>query len=338
VKRIQLGNTVFEGNNDVYVLDGDPVTLVDTGIAVPDVEADLREGLAEFGIAFADVEQILLTHWHYDHSGLAGTIQAAGDATVRAHSADAPLVAGEEDAIRAARSYRKGLFDEWGIPADKREELQRYLDRDDVLVGRAADVTPFEDGDVFRAGDRDLEAVHLPGHAAGLCGYAFEGESGTEVFSGDAVLPKYTPNVGGADVRVEDPLATYADSLVRFAEREFARAWPGHRDPIDDPTGRALTILEHHRQRTRNVVDVLREHGPADAWTVSAHLFGELSEIHILHGPGEAYAHLDHLENAGAIERDGDEYRLLETDPDVDALFPRVDRERLPSNETSKNA
>lgn len=325
MQRIQLGNTVFEGRNDAYVLTGDPTTLVDTGIAVADVEADLRDGLAEFGLGFEDVEQILLTHWHYDHSGLAGTIQAAGDATVRIHTADAPLVAGQRPSIHAERDRRKQLFDEWGIPTPKREELQRYLDRDDLLAGNPADVTPFEDGDVLRAGNRDLEVVHLPGHAAGLCGFAFDGDRGEEVFSGDAVLPKYTPNVGGADVRVEHPLATYADSLVRFAERGFARAWPGHRDPIDDPAGRALTILEHHRERTRNVVDVLAEHGPADAWTVSAHLFGELAEIHILHGPGEAYAHLDHLETAGVVERDANDYRLVESDPDVDALFHRVD-------------
>jgi glyoxylase-like metal-dependent hydrolase (beta-lactamase superfamily II) len=341
VQRIQLGNTVFEGQNNVYVLSGEPTTLVDTGIAVPDVEADLRDGLAEFGLTFADVEQILLSHWHYDHSGLAGTIQEAGEATVRVHTADAPLVSGNEPSIHAERERRERLFDEWGLPGDKREELQRYLDRDNLLAGRPAEVTPFEHGDVIRAGGRDLEVVHLPGHAAGLCGFAFdagaegadegsEREAGredshdTELFSGDAVLPKYTPNVGGADVRVEDPLATYADSLVRFAKREFDRAWPGHRDRIDDPTGRALTILEHHRERTRNVVDVLADHGPADAWTVSAHLFGELAEIHILHGPGEAYAHLNHLDNAGVVDRDGDEYRLVDPDPDVDALFPRV--------------
>ena len=358
VQRIQLGNTVFEGQNNVYVLSGDPTTLVDTGIAVPDVKTDLRDDLAEFGLTFADIEQVVLSHWHYDHSGLAGAIQEAGGATVRVHAADAPLVSGNKPSIHAERERRETLFDEWGLPTDKREELQQYLDRDNLLAGQPAEVTPFEDGDVIRAGSRDLTVVHLPGHAAGLCGFAFDSEAGgedaaetrgedavetrgedavetrgedaaedshsQEIFSGDAVLPKYTPNVGGADVRVEDPLATYADSLVRFAKRDFARAWPGHRDQITDPTERALTILEHHRERTRNVVDVLAEHGPADPWTVSAHLFGKLTEIHILHGPGEAYAHLDHLESAGVIDRAGDDYRLVDSDPDIDALFPRV--------------
>ncbi|MFB6095996.1 MAG: MBL fold metallo-hydrolase [Haloferacaceae archaeon] len=333
MKRIQLGNTVFEGENNAYVLEGDTVALVDTGIAHPEVEQDLRDGLAEFGLSFADVDEVFLTHWHHDHSDLAATIQAEGGATVRAHEADAPLISGEERSVHEALERREELFDEWGIPAAKREELDEYLIDSPVTKGEPAEVVPFADGDVFRAGDRDLEVVHLPGHAKGLCGFAFErprdddraGDGREEVFSGDAVLPKYTPNVGGADVRVERPLATYAESLVRFAERDFARAWPGHRQPIADPSARAATILEHHRERTANVLAVLAEHGPADAWTVSAQLFGELHAIHIMHGPGEAYAHLDHLTDAGAVEKDGAEYRLVDADVDVASLFPSVE-------------
>ena len=37
VKRIQLGNTVFEGANDVYLLDGETTALVDTGVSLPQV-------------------------------------------------------------------------------------------------------------------------------------------------------------------------------------------------------------------------------------------------------------------------------------------------------------
>jgi len=70
------------------------------------------------------------------------------------------------------------------------------------------------------------------------------------------------------------------------------------------------------------VLDVLADEGPATAWEVSAALFGDLSEIHVLHGPGEAFAHLDHLADAGIIEPDGTAYRLIDPEPDVDALFP----------------
>jgi hypothetical protein len=60
---------------------------------------------------------------------------------------------------------------------------------------------------------------------------------------------------------------------------------------------------------------------------VSAALFGDLDEIHILHGPGEAYAHLAHLAAAGVVERRGRQYALT-TDPetvDVAELFSVAD-------------
>jgi hypothetical protein len=49
-----------------------------------------------------------------------------------------------------------------------------------------------------------------------------------------------------------------------------------------------------------------------------------LKEIHILHGPGEAWAHLDHLAHAGVVERDGHRYRLVDAEVDVASLFPTV--------------
>ena len=347
MKRIQLGNTVFEGENDAYLIEADRTTLVDTAVAVPAARADLREGLAEHGVDFADVDAVVLTHWHPDHAGLAGEIQDEGGAAVYVHEVDAPLVDGRERPFARDPASQRETFERWGMPAEARERLTAFFERAGTdIYGREADVTPIADGERIDLGGVTLETVHLPGHTAGLCAFAFDprtvpghdpvresdGGAGSgddrddanppaEAFTGDALLPRYTPNVGGADVRVEEPLAAYADSLVRIVERDWDAAHPGHRERIDDPSGRAAEILDHHRDRTRRVIGVL-ESGPATAWEVSAALFGDLEEIHTLHGPGEAFAHLDHLERAGVLERDGTAYRLVEPDPDVDDLFP----------------
>ena len=324
---VTLGNFAFEGLNNCYVLGLEPdatTTLVDTGDAYPSTETELREGLAELGIGFADVEAVFLTHWHEDHTGLAGTIQQESGATVHVHEADAPLVSGDEAARAAMRERMESLVAEWGMPRASREELFGFMDGAEA-GGEPPSVTPFAGDETFDLGSVTLDPVHLPGHAAGLAGFEFETGRGTELFSGDALLPYYTPNVGGADVRVEGALAAYLETLTGIVEADYARAWPGHRGAIVDPAGRAADIVAHHRHRTERVVDVLRE-GPADPWTVSAELFGDLSSIHILHGPGESHAHLEHLEAAGVVAGAGQprEYELLESDPDLDALFPDV--------------
>jgi glyoxylase-like metal-dependent hydrolase (beta-lactamase superfamily II) len=322
--QVQLGNNAFEGQNNCYVLcpDSDRVTLVDTGIAMPETEQELRDGLADYGLEFADIDQILLTHWHMDHVGLAGEIQAESGCVVRAHEADAGLIEQDPHAEAESRETLERLVDEWGMPEASQEELLAFLEMGEGGAGEAPDVTPFTGGETFRAGDGiELEAVHLPGHSVGLTGFAFDGRDGRELFSGDALLPYYTPNVGGADTRVEEPLADYLDTLAGIVDAGYARAWPGHRGTIVDPVGRAADIVVHHRERTGKVVDVLHE-GPANPWGVSAALFGDLSTIHILHGPGEAYAHLHHLAEAGVVGRDGRDYVLVDHLADLDTLFP----------------
>ena len=349
VHRIQLDNTVFEGQNAVYLIEADQTTLVDTAVATPAVRADLEADLERHGVGFSDVDTVVLTHWHPDHAGLAGAIQAESGARVVVHAADAPIVDGSEEPLTADPERQRETFTAWGMPAAARERLRSFFESAATgLVERDPTVTPVEDGDLVDLGGVTLETVHLPGHTAGLCGFAFDpttveavdstgggrpsdarlddgrtddGTDRSAIFTGDALLPRYTPNVGGADVRVEDPLATYAASLARLVDRDPAVAHPGHRDRIDEPARRAAEILAHHRERTARVVGVL-DRGPATAWETSTALFGDLEGIHVLHGPGEAFAHLDHLVGAGVAERDETTYHLVESTPDVDALFP----------------
>jgi glyoxylase-like metal-dependent hydrolase (beta-lactamase superfamily II) len=319
VHRITLGNTEFEGNNAAYLFDGERTTLVDTGIATAAVRQDVEEGLADHGVSVGDLDAILLTHWHIDHAGLAGAFQAVGGATVHAHPRDAPLVARDPGAEAELEAIRDRKFAEWGMPEEPKGRLLSFFEAASDQQGAGAEVTTLADGDTVQAGDETLLAVHTPGHTDGHLAYVRE--DGT-VLTGDALLPKYTPNVGGADPRVERPLGRYLDTLSWLDGEEFDRAYPGHRDPIDDPSGRARDIVGHHQERAVRVLDYLRDSGPADPWTVSAHLFGGLEGIHIMHGPGEAYAHLDHMERHGLLAVEDGRYRIREDRPELSSLFP----------------
>ncbi|MFB6069725.1 MAG: MBL fold metallo-hydrolase [Halanaeroarchaeum sp.] len=313
--QIQLTNNAFEGRNSVYLLDGEgPLTLVDTGVATPAVRSELEGKLEDVGVTFADLERVVLTHWHHDHAGLAGAIQEAGDASVYVHEADAPLIRKDADALADLDDAQRRCLDQWDMPVAARDELLSFLEIHEDFRGEPVDVTPLSDGDVIEAGPLAVEVVHLPGHAKGLAAFAFERDGRREAFVGDAILPKYTPNVGGADVRVERPLANYLASLERIVGLELDRAWPGHRGPIFAPSERARDIRTHHEERTDRVLDVLDRRGPSTAWEVSAELFGGLESIHILHGPGEAFAHLDHLVHEDVVAVSDGKYDLVDPD------------------------
>ncbi|WP_247728742.1 MBL fold metallo-hydrolase [Halovivax limisalsi] len=320
---ISLGNHEFEGENNAYLLESaGEVALIDTGIPRPAIRTQLEAGLDAAGRTLADVDAVVLTHHHLDHAGLAGAVADAGGADVFVHETDAPLVRRDDDAVATEYALRARRFDEWGMPADQRSALQAFFDRAPTAEPPAR-VVELVDGDEIDVGDATLRTRFAPGHTAGHAIYEFDRAGATEALVGDVVLPTYTPNVGGADLRLDRPLTRYVETLTAVVERDYERVWPGHRDVIDGPAARAREILAHHRDRLENVLDVLEPDETHTAWEISAELFGELDRVHILHGPGEAHSHVEYLVDRGAAERVADEESgrigYLRADESIDA-------------------
>lgn len=73
--------------------DDDSITLIDTG--EKGSGPAIAEALQQIGVAIEDVDNLVLTHFHDDHTGSAAEITSWGDVKVIAHALDAPVIRGE---------------------------------------------------------------------------------------------------------------------------------------------------------------------------------------------------------------------------------------------------
>lgn len=304
--RIPVGGGSPEGENSAYLFPNRGI-LVDPGPPGDDAWAQLLDGIQGAGVDLDEVDDVFITHWHVDHTGLAVRLAEAADAAISMHVHDAPLVGdyARERSRRLARDTHR--LRAWGVPDETVDETVAS-DHPSPLPDTYP-VNGLADGDTLAG----LEVIHTPGHTLGHAALAERADG--QLLVGDAVLSTYTPNVGGGDTRLDDPLATYRTTLDRIqglgwtgADEATATLHPGHGTTVAFPD-RLETIREHHEARSARVLDVLRGHGPATPWTVATELFGEMRRHHAKMGAGEAWAHLVELRSSGAAE-------LVEAGPD----------------------
>ncbi|MEU8124123.1 MBL fold metallo-hydrolase [Spirillospora sp. NPDC049024] len=300
----------------VYALESPrgPV-LIDAGWQHEDAWASLRDGLGTFGIDVADVHGVVVTHFHPDHSGLAGRVREASGAWIAMHHADAAIVR---------------LFHEVGHGGRRAFELtalRRAGAAESDLTGptQPARVSPpaipdreLSDGDLVDVPGRRLRAVWTPGHSPGhIC---LNLEDGDRIFTGDHVLPRITPHIGlyPYDTPDVDPLSGFLGSLDKVSAMGVDEVLPAHQYRFRGLGERAREIIAHHEERLAEVAALLSS-TPVTLWDLTAgltwrHPWADMAQQARRMAAAEAAAHLRTLETRGVARREGTDdplrYRL----------------------------
>jgi len=310
--RIPLSDNPLGSVNAYLIESSDGPILIDTGWRTDEVVGAIDAALASVGATTADLSQIILTHGHPDHAGLASTFREASGAPISLHAADWQMVdparrLDEANLTRGAIWFRRnGLPDRDG---DARGMRRGMGERNPPFVPDRA----LADGEVLRLGRFNFRVIWVPGHARGqVC---FYDEQDGVLISADHVLPEISPNVGLYGPDDGHPLDDYLASLAKVRDLPIEVALPGHGDPFTGLAARVDWLAEHHEERLDEIRAALGD-APATAFDLCHDLtwigglvhFSKLSPFQQSMATAETIAHLEVLRRRDeATSEDGEE-------------------------------
>lgn len=299
------------GPVNVYLAQGGgPLTLIDTGPKWDPARAALEAGLAEHGCRVEDLQQLILTHHHVDHIGLAAEIQARADCEVLTHPYTTPWLVDYAAERARHQPFFARVWREAGVPPD----IVAAMEASGLGFTRWADpVTPTRE---LNEGERvafaswgpgvgEWGVYHTPGHAGGLI-CLWEAATRTllandhfirDISSNPILEPP--PLMNGPRPR---RLIEYLHHMARMAALEPARALPGHGEVVDDVPGLLKHRLAFHTRRKERLLRMLAER-PKTLWTLTEESFGSrlTRGMDWFLGCSEILGHLDLLAADGAI-------------------------------------
>lgn len=295
--------------NGYLVEEPDGLTLVDTGWKTDDVLAAVHAGLAAFGFVLGDVRRLAITHSHFDHYGLAATLQREGVPELMMHRLDWERAQSFfEDPV--ARDRQADVWIERnGYTLDEPDDADENHRRRSELAPPTRTV---DDGAFIGR----LETIWTPGHTVGhIC---FRDSRSGKMLVGDHILDPITPHVGFWNENRGDPLGDYVASLRKVARVGATGVLPAHGEPFPDLQRRLDEILDHTARREQQVVDLLASGEPVTAaqvarglpWTRRNRSFDELSPLHRQFAVSETIAHLEHLRVEDRIGRRATDERI----------------------------
>jgi glyoxylase-like metal-dependent hydrolase (beta-lactamase superfamily II) len=298
------------GRVNVYLIEDEPLTLVDTGPNSGKALDELETALAGHGRRVEDLELIVITHQHMDHEGLAQILARRSGAQVAALDRLAPLLERFGDVNEADDAFAEAIMLRHGLSPDIAVAL-RSVSRAFRAWGSSVQVTrTLHDGGTLELRDRTLQVFHRPGHSP--TDTIFWDETRGELIAADHLIKHISSNpllsrpLDGGEERPQ-ALVTYLDSLRQTRELPARIVYSGHGEPIDDHVALIDERFRLHERRAQKILGLIAEQ-PRTAHDIAQALWGNIAVTQAYLTLSEVLGHVDLLLNAEQVrevDRDG---------------------------------
>lgn len=296
---------------NLYLLeDHDGWWLVDTGIALGPTR-ELWEGLFQRRFRDKPVKAVLSTHFHPDHTGLAGWL---------CERWRVPFYMTQGEYFHGL-AYSRTLPEHYNWTVAENMRLVGYAEEDitrarenfggfgEVITAMPTTYRRLLDGAVLGINGVRWQVVvgrgHSPEHA---CLYA---SSLNILISGDQVIPRITSNISVSGSEPDgNPLRDWFHSLEHLLEVLPADALvlPAHNEPFYGLHQRLRFLIDHHEDHLLGLEQACVSGTPTALDLLPVLFKRPLAGHNLALAVGECLAHLNFLVQRGQVERrvDGD--------------------------------
>ena len=223
--------------NFYLVADAGKLTLIDAG--TPGDWDVFARAVTSLGRTLGDLDSVLLTHAHSDHTGFAERARTEAHATVRIHAAD-------EAVARSGRTPKNQAgVARYLVRPEAYRTLFGLMRRQGLKLIPIHEVSTFQDGETLNVPGRP-RVVHTPGHTDGSCVILLEERR--VLVTGDVLTTK-NPLTGRVGPQIApDGLNQDSDLALRSLDALAAVpadvVLPGHGEPWTDGIPEAVRLAQ----------------------------------------------------------------------------------------------
>jgi glyoxylase-like metal-dependent hydrolase (beta-lactamase superfamily II) len=291
-----------DGHVNCFLLpDGEVVDVIDCGMKAEESISLILSAVERLAGPGGRLRRLVVTHIHPDHYGGAGELTSRSAAELYLHRLEVPMVHPRYLEIEQLVEQVGRYLLVHGVPKDEADFIKNASRGIREFVTPAEPAVQLEGTELLQMGGRRLRVEWTPGHSPGhVCLYDVDAAL---LFSGDQLLPQSSPNIGLHPQSTPNPLDDYLNGLRRIIELKPALVLPSHGSPFADAWTRVDEMVDHHRRRKLQMLDVLGDR-EMNGWQVAIAVWGVRSNLFDMRmALQEGLAHLQSLSLEGRIEK-----------------------------------